>query len=352
MMSSSLCRQRRRTRAPFRSSILALVCVAVSVGVSTVAAALVQEEAEPPSTEDAHFLMEITLGVGFGALWTLALIAARRARRRARELSERISRLEERGLMSVRDAATSAAHTQLVEKGVADYLEGKRVLVAEYGKVNQRLLSHFLREVNARVELVEDGRAAVDTALSTKRSFDLVLMDVRMPVMSGLDAVREMRASGFSAPIVALTASSRADQRDEILQAGFDELLSKPYQREDIMEVLARVAQRFGSVVAVGPIVSTLADDEDMTDLIELFLVDLRADVGRLERAMQTSDMETLAGVAYQIKGCAGGYGYPRLSVQASQLETSIVNGLPRERIEAEVQALLRHCARIVSPIG
>lgn len=126
-------------------------------------------------------------------------------------------------------------------------LTPKRVLVAEDDEVNALIVTAFLDGLGIAHERVHDGRAAVGRALRETDRPDLVLMDWRMPVLDGVAATREIRvqeqALGLArVPIVALTAMSSADERAECLAAGMDDVLAKPFTREQLAAALARRA--------------------------------------------------------------------------------------------------------------
>ncbi len=92
------------------------------------------------------------------------------------------------------------------------------------------------------MSLVENGAQAVDQALAAldgDRPFELVLMDMQMPVMDGYEATRRLRAQGYSGPIVALTAHAMSSDRSRCLEAGCDEYLPKPIDRVRLLEVVA-----------------------------------------------------------------------------------------------------------------
>ncbi len=114
------------------------------------------------------------------------------------------------------------------------------MLVAEDNIVNQRVTRRFLERLGCKVELADNGLRACE--LCAGSNFDLVLMDVQMPVMDGLTATREIRRaqSGRRTPIVALTASAMTDELDRCLAAGMDGLLTKPLQPLRLREILDR----------------------------------------------------------------------------------------------------------------
>jgi PAS domain S-box-containing protein len=122
-----------------------------------------------------------------------------------------------------------------------------RILLAEDAPDIQRLVSFLLRKAGAEVEVVENGQLAVDAALrgtGAARPFDLVLMDMQMPVMDGYQATERLRARGYRGRIVALTAHAMKDDRQKCLDAGCDEYLSKPIDRERLLAVVAEEASK------------------------------------------------------------------------------------------------------------
>lgn len=113
-------------------------------------------------------------------------------------------------------------------------LEGLCVLVAEDNPVNRMLMERQLQVLGARVLLAEDGNEAVTRAMAHRP--DLVLMDMHMPGMDGLEATRSLRRSGFFGPIVALTASVMEDDRGACLASGMDGFLTKPLSSERLLK--------------------------------------------------------------------------------------------------------------------
>ncbi len=118
-------------------------------------------------------------------------------------------------------------------------LVGLRVLLAEDNAVNAEIAVENLKAHGVRVDVVENGAEAV-TRLTGPHDYDLVLMDVQMPVMDGLTATRELRAAGVRLPIVAMTAHALAEDRALALSAGMDDHLSKPLEPRRLCDTLAR----------------------------------------------------------------------------------------------------------------
>ena len=137
-----------------------------------------------------------------------------------------------------------------------------RVLLVEDGPDNQHLLRHHLERAGADVTVVENGRAAVDLLLGCGGSasssaaapdgptFDLILMDMQMPVMDGYEATRTLRANGYDRPILALTANAMTGDRDRCLAAGCDEHLAKPIDRAVLLKKCAQFMAPSSSLAA------------------------------------------------------------------------------------------------------
>jgi CheY-like chemotaxis protein len=148
------------------------------------------------------------------------------------------------------------------------------VLLAEDDELIAKLAMTHLRNLNADVQRARNGLEAQAAALA--KPFDLIIMDIEMPEMDGLTAVRQLRSRGYSGQIVAATARTAPGDREECLTAGCDYYLPKPYSRDQLASFLDGLKAE--------PLVSNFQADAAMVELIADFVESLRRRCGRLKR--------------------------------------------------------------------
>ena len=215
----------------------------------------------------------------------------------------------------------------------AGVLRGVKILLAEDSIDNQELLRTVLGNVGAEVEVVENGRLAVERAETG--AFDVVLMDMNMPEMDGYEATRRLRDGGYQRPILALTANAMSGDCEHCLAAGCDAHLAKPIDRKQLIETVAQYAMSKTSQTdapaaspsrAVSPgrsdgISSQFADDPQLADILPGFVERLPSQLDALCKALEEERLEDAERLAHRLKGAGGSYGYPTLSEVAKSLE-------------------------------
>jgi two-component system sensor histidine kinase EvgS len=175
-----------------------------------------------------------------------------------------------------------------------------RILITDDNRENLLLLKSLLEEVGFVVLEAENGEEAVE--IFRKESADLVWMDMRMPVMDGYEATRKIRQipGGDTVPIIAITASAFLEQRDEILAAGCNDMVTKPFQEHEIFEAMARLLDIKYIYARETGIPS---DQVDETDLTSTMLSELPTEVlNELLNTCLDLDMEALAHVIERLK--------------------------------------------------
>jgi CheY-like chemotaxis protein/HPt (histidine-containing phosphotransfer) domain-containing protein len=256
-----------------------------------------------------------------------------------------------RMLKDLSEAATQPSQESQLLSPAAVKLRG-RVLLAEDGPDNQKLISLILRNAGAEVDLASDGRAAVEKAteaLSAGAPYDAILMDMQMPEMDGYDATRQLRQSKYDKPIVALTAHAMPEDRRKCIAAGCDDYATKPVNRAVLLAILARLMgspetePEGGPVVAVSgeassdqAIRSVFRNDPDMGGIIAEFVGNMPQRLAEMREAAHNSQWDALRRLAHQMKGAGGSYGFACLTDAARELES---NARP-EDAEAAIRAL------------
>jgi CheY-like chemotaxis protein len=141
-------------------------------------------------------------------------------------------------------------------------LAGCRILLAEDSPDNQRLILYMLESAGAEVALAENGQVAVDLALEELwqgSGFDLILMDMQMPILDGYEATSRLRAAGYHQPILALTAHALGAEHDKCRAAGCDEVCTKPIERAAFFAAIRRRLRQREAEALVAASVSTMA---------------------------------------------------------------------------------------------
>ena len=237
----------------------------------------------------------------------------------------------------------------------------KRILVAEDGETNRKLIHLLLLQSGADIVLVENGLEAVVAARQTP--FDLILMDMQMPIMDGYSATAQLRAEGFTNPIVALTAHAMRGDEERCLQAGCTEYLTKPIRQELLLSRIVTLLSGQRTDIEPGEIlpppyqvhaseelVSELPIEDPMfAELVREFIEGAHEKLCEMKLAYQSNNRSHLKDLAHWMKGSGGMAGFPALTDCARELEIDVKNTLD-EQIEKKLALLESLVHRLQSP--
>jgi CheY-like chemotaxis protein/HPt (histidine-containing phosphotransfer) domain-containing protein/anti-sigma regulatory factor (Ser/Thr protein kinase) len=250
-----------------------------------------------------------------------------------------------------------------------------RVLVAEDSKTNQKLIRWLLEGLGLQVTIAADGKGAVEKALT--EPFGLIFMDIQMPQMNGYEATEALRKKGLTKPIVALTAHAMKGDDKKCLDAGCDDYLTKPIDREKLVQVLSKhlpkssesvsgridylksgldelcgiccgtesrpaetdqqtEPRRSECVINWDTVIDICGDEDVAKEICAIFLKDGPDTFKSISAAIQANDPEDIRLYAHRLKGSSASIGAKTLSERAYRLECAA-----RDESLADADAML-----------
>lgn len=217
-----------------------------------------------------------------------------------------------------------------------------QILIVEDNPVNQRILLLMLENLGYQADVVDNGQKAVNNFLS--RSYDLIFMDIQMPIMSGLDATKSIRQTPNHQPwIIGLSANAFSESRDSALNAGMDDYLTKPLQIKSLIAALQRIPQQQNIVVdhsqhhidlSTIKNLEDLLGAEDFDKLIDIYLEHSAQTIARMKESFRKKDFTAIASENHDLKGGCGAFGAIQLSRSCQALQS-----ICKEMIEAKEYA-------------
>jgi CheY-like chemotaxis protein/HPt (histidine-containing phosphotransfer) domain-containing protein len=242
------------------------------------------------------------------------------------------------GFVSLGQAVPAAAPQPLPKPSARPL----RILLAEDNKINQQLVSLLLRRAGHDVDIAENGELAVETVRNGE--YDVVLMDVQMPILDGVQATKRIRTlppPKNAVPIIALTAHAMSGAKEECLAAEMDDYLSKPIDNIALLARLNAVAAGLlGRSSATPPVsddsshlatidpgrlemVAEVMVGEQLGEFIDVFLTSTAARIERIRELGAQNGFEEVGREAHTLLGTAGNFGASRLSKLAAELRAA-----------------------------
>lgn len=245
------------------------------------------------------------------------------------------------------------------------HLRPLRVLLVEDGDINRRLIHLVLQRHHCDVVDAENGQVGVN--LTLEREFDVILMDMQMPVKDGYTATSELRSRGVTIPIMALTAHAMSGDEERCLQAGCTCYLTKPIDEYRLVQKLAEVTcSTLTEPAAVEPTPATAVpnvsevealhcdlplDDQEFRSIIEEFAVRMEHRLCEAREFARHKDWHALAQFAHWLKGSGGTVGFHQLTAPSSNLER-MAKAEAGDQVELSLRELHQLLGRIQATLN
>jgi PAS domain S-box-containing protein len=259
-------------------------------------------------------------------------------------------------VLTLPKAAALVAATTLRDSYDTGALRGRRLLVVEDNEINRTVARLLFEGWGAHVEEAEDGLAGVQYVRDAIQPYDIVLMDIQLPGLNGLDATAAIRALPDAAranlPIVALTANAFRADRDRYLAAGMNACLAKPFEEEDVYQTLVRLLPAPAATPAYDlSKLRTLARgrEEFVVKIIHSFLRNIPDSLAQLRAAVEAGHWDEAAKITHHIKPSLESVGVPHVAEAVRQLEAAAPADYPH--LPAAAALLASHVQRALTEL-
>lgn len=223
-----------------------------------------------------------------------------------------------------------------------------RILLVDDVEENRMLIKVMLRETDYKLTICSNGAEAVEYA--NKQKFDLILMDLNMPVMDGLEATKLIRSEGKNRTtvIVMLTASTVKGGELVCLDAGCDDFIFKPIKKDVLLRKIEQFVQQKKQIdIAVhgGYITSFQSDNPDYQKMVKIFVTNLPKRIGEIQEALDKRNLQDLSFKVHTLKGLGGFAGFPIYTEKAKAIEQMICDN-QIEKIQEQLDEMVQLCQR------
>lgn len=232
-----------------------------------------------------------------------------------------------------------------------------RILLAEDSPDIQALVKLIIEKSGAEITIVDNGKKAIEQALGV--DFNLVLMDMQMPEMGGMEATQWLRNAGYCGPIVALTANAMKNDEEQSRKAGFDDYFTKPLVIDQFYKMLSKYLPEQinpATILQKNPKptsdITEKPDNADYQKLVNLFIQHLQTHLDDIAIALDTRDWRLLQQISHKLKGSGAAFGYPEITKMAAHINEQLTENsdvLPSDEFLNAITNLNKYCSTIIS---
>ena len=229
-------------------------------------------------------------------------------------------------------------------------LFGIKVLLVEDNEINQEVASMFLKKANIEVEIANNGLEAVNMHKENQNKYDLILMDLQMPILSGYDATRKIRELDKDIPIVALTAAAMIEDKEKVLSCGMNDHLGKPINSDDLYNTIIKYTKKISDKTPISSTIlknsedivldwdfleRTLSSKNLINKLLLKFLEQLNKDFGNIVQKVKNNE-ENADKMIHGLKGVSGNLGATSLFSICEKIDKKYKNNSAISLLEIE----------------
>ncbi|MDK9693706.1 MAG: PhnD/SsuA/transferrin family substrate-binding protein [Sulfurimonas sp.] len=211
----------------------------------------------------------------------------------------------------------------------------KLLLVEDY-EINQEIVTEILKKIKITPEIANNGKEAVEIFLTKPEYYDIILMDLQMPIMSGYEATKIIREHNKKIPIIALTAAAMIEDKAKVLQAGMNEHLSKPINSDMMLATIAKyfdaafemkqnsVSENENSVLDTSYAIYMIGANSALYyKIVSKFLEELRGEFAELPKLLEQKD-DTAKALVHSLKGVSGNIGAKELASLSTHIDATL----------------------------
>lgn len=243
------------------------------------------------------------------------------------------------------------ANTKVIHN--EDLFAGRRILIVDDNEMNRLVASTVLLGYGPQVMIADNGEIALE--MLDEEVYDIILMDIQMPVLNGYDTTRTLRARGYTGVIIALTASAIEGEREKCLAAGMDDYITKPINEELLISVIEKwIEEKAGPIITPdnnlplysldGLRVISKGREDFVTKMIEMFCGQMPDSLNQLNQANAEGDLEQVSKLAHKLKSTIDHLAIVPLQRTIREIEAMDQDNIPASKLTtmiAEVNDVL-----------